>query len=114
MATLVRSSRTVLYGSGLTTLPKCKCLCPTEFRSLLLDTSQTTLAGVFVLLIIHFNIILWKAPNSVFFEEGTVSSIEDVNFRIGELGVLVCVSSPVFMPYELGTAYTLVWIGIDI
>jgi len=50
----------------------------------------------------------------VFFEEGTVSSIEDVNFRIGELGVLVCVSSPVFMPYELGTAYTLVWIGIDI
>jgi hypothetical protein len=108
VAKLVRSGRTFLYRLGLIALSKCKRLCPAEFRSLLLDTSQTTLTSVFVPLIIHFNIILRKAPHSVFFKERTVSSVQNINFRIGELRVLVCVIGPVFVTYELGPAFMLV------
>ena len=46
----------------------------------------------------------------MFCEEGTVSSIQDVNFRIGEVWILVGISGPVLMAYELGPTSMLVWI----
>ena len=81
-------------------LTKCKGLCSAQLRTLLLDASKSTLAGVSVFLRTHLYIILWIASKFMIQEEGTVATVENVYFRIGKFGVLVSVASPVLMTKE--------------
>jgi hypothetical protein len=57
-----------------------------------------------MLLRVHLDVILGKASYPVVLKKSTVSSIEDVHFRIGESGILMDISLSVFMANKLCSA----------
>ena len=78
-------------------LTKCKCLCSAQFRTLLLDASKATFAGIGVFLRTHLDIVLGIASKLVIKEEGAVASVQNVHFWIGKFWVLVGIASPVLV-----------------
>lgn len=56
-------------------LTKGKSLSPAQLRTLLLDTSKASFAGISMFLSAHFDVILGIASEFVFPEEGTVATV---------------------------------------
>lgn len=56
-------------------LTKGKSLCPAQLRTLLLDTSKASFAGISMFLSAHFDVTLGIASEFVFPEEGTVATV---------------------------------------
>lgn len=67
---------------------------------MLLNTSQTSFAGIGVFFVVHLNIILRKASDFVILIESAVPSFENIDFREGQLWVLVSVSDTIFITDE--------------
>ena len=56
-----------------------------------LDFCHTALAGGLVLLCIHFDVGLRIAARGMDLKEGAIAAVEDVDFGVGELRVVVLV-----------------------
>jgi hypothetical protein len=48
----------------------------------------------------HLNVILWKTEGTMLSEKGTISTVQNVDFRIGEFRVSVNIDCAIFMPDE--------------
>ena len=83
-------------------LTECKGLCSAQLPALLLDASKATFTGVSMFLRTHLHVVLGVASEFVVHEEGTVATVQNVHFWIGEFWVLVCVASPVLVTKEFG------------
>lgn len=83
-------------------LSKGKSLCPAELRPALLDLSKSALTGGLVFLSTHGHVAGGRAAKFMVVEEGTVSSIQDVDFRIGEIGVTVSIAGTIFVTNVFG------------
>lgn len=68
----------------------------------LLHLSKSALAGKFMFLGRHFNIILREAERAMLCKECAVASIQDVQIRIGKLRILIDVDSTITMANVLG------------
>ena len=80
-------------------LSKREGLRPAQLGPVLAESSHLPLACKRMLLGIHLNIILGEATSPVVREESAVSAIKDVYFRVGQLGILFCISSTVLFPH---------------
>lgn len=67
-----------------------------------LEFVKAALARLFVLFGVHTEVVLRIASGSVSMEEGTVATIEDVDFGKGEEGILVSVLFTVLRANKLG------------
>lgn len=65
-------------------LAECKSLRSTKLSSLLLDLSKTTLAIIGMFLGCHLHVILREASKPMIHEKGTISSIQNIHFRVGQ------------------------------
>ena len=68
----------------------------------LLDLAESTLAGEFMLLIVHLNVVLRVTHGTVLGKERAVATIENVHIRVGKVWVSVDVDSPVLVTDVLG------------
>ena len=78
-------------------LSKCKSLCSAQLRTLLLDASKATFAGVSVFLRPHLDVVLGVASRFMLHEEGAVAPIQNVHFWIGKFWVLMGIGGPVLV-----------------
>ena len=82
-------------------LTKCKGLCTTELRALLLHTAHASLTSRFMLFVAHLNIILRATSNFVAGEERAIPSIKNVDLGKVKMRIPVGVASPVASPNML-------------
>lgn len=78
-------------------LSKSEGLCSTEFRPLLLDASEPAFTSVRMSFVIHLDVVLGVASIFVVSEERAVASIQNVDFWIGQLWILVSVARTVLL-----------------
>lgn len=79
-------------------LAESKGLSTNELGSLLmLYFTHTHLACIFMLLRLHLDVVLRKAPIAVVLIEGAVATVEDVSFRVGEVWVAFSIDSTVLV-----------------
>jgi len=62
---------------------------------------KTALAGVLILLGVHFHVILREAAGRVVLEERTVASVQNVKLGIGQLGILSGIEVAILLTNEL-------------
>lgn len=74
-----------------------------------LELVQATLARLFMLLGIHTKVVLGIATGRVSMEEGAVATVEDIDFRKGEVRILVSVFFAVLRADELGPVVVRTW-----
>ena len=65
-------------------LAECKSLRTTKLRSLLLDLSKATLTGISMFLSCHLHVILREASKAMIHEEGAISPVQNIHFRVGK------------------------------
>ena len=88
----------VFHWIGLFT--KGECLGSTKLCSLLADLAHSFFAGVFMSFVIHSDVLLREAAGGMPSEEGTVTSIKNVDLGIAELGVLKVIDTTVTITNE--------------
>lgn len=89
----VRDRRAIIHK--LIVLTECIRLGSAELSPLLLHASHASRASVFVLLIAHLYVVLWRASWFVLRKEGTVASVKDIHLRICEVGIAMCIACSV-------------------
>lgn len=82
-------------------LPERKSLSPIQLGPLL-HLAEASLASEFVLLGRHLDIVLRVAQRAVLGEEGTVTTVQDIQIGVGELRVVVRVESAILVTNVLG------------
>lgn len=90
-----------IFHLGRRVLAKGKGLSAVQLGTLL-DLAESTLAGEFMTIGVHFNVVLGVAKGAVLGEEGAVASVENVQIRVGQVGVGVDIDSAVVVANVLG------------
>jgi hypothetical protein len=68
----------------------------------LLDLSEATLTGEFVLLVTHFDVVLGETKGSVLGKERAISSIKNVHIGICKVGISINIDRTILVTKVLG------------